>query len=387
MRNETGPKSAIHNRQSAMKITDLQVIPLAIPLRDETPGSPWAAGLGKQLIVQMHTDAGISGLGEAFAYGAPLAVCAVIDELRPLIVGADPTQLEILSERLSQASLFYGRRGLGLFALSAIDIALWDIVGKVKQQPLYQLLGGDAAKRLPAYISLLRYQTPPEVARVVARCLAAGFQAVKLHQVDLKSVSLAREVAGERVELMLDVNCPWNTEEALAMAKALAPYHLTWLEEPIWPPDDYHSLARVRREAGIPIASGENEGTVHGFASLLDQNAADILQPSVTKVGGISEWRRIAALASQYGKQIAAHSFYFGPGFAATLHLVAALPGSPYVEVAGSALEAPLLQEPFDFTDGTVSVPEGPGLGVTLNQEVVEKYPYVAAGGSLNVRG
>jgi len=370
-----------------MKITDVQIIPLAIPLRYETPESPWAAGLGKQIIVQIHTDAGISGLGEAFAYGAPLAVCAVIEELKPLLLGADPTQPEILYEHLSQAILLYGRRGLGLFALSAIDIALWDIAGKVKKQPLYKLLGGDEAKRLPAYISLLRYQTPPEVARVIVRCLAAGFQAVKLHQIDLKSVSLAREVAGERVELMLDVNCPWNVEEALAMAKALAPYRLTWLEEPIWPPDDYRSLAQVRREAGIPIASGENEGTVHGFASLLAQDAADIWQPSVTKVGGISEWRRIAALAVQHGKQVAAHSFYFGPGFAATLHLVAALPGSPYVEVAGCALAAPLVQEPFDFNAGTVGVPEGPGLGVTLNQEVVKKYPYSAASGSLNVRG
>jgi len=370
-----------------MKITDLEVIPLSIPLRHETPESPWAAGAGSQLIVQVHTDAGISGLGEAFAYGAPLAVCAVLKELTPLLLGADPTQPEMLSERLSQATLLYGRRGLGLFALSAIDIALWDIVGKVKKQPLYKLLGGGESKRLPAYVSLLRYQTPPEVARVVVRCLEAGFRAVKLHQIDEKSVSVAREVAGERVELMLDVNCPWNAEEALAMAKALAPYRLTWLEEPVWPPDDYRGLAQVRREAGIPIASGENEGTVYGFASLLAQEAADILQPSVTKVGGISEWRRIAALAARHGKPVAAHSFYFGPGFAATLHLMAALPGCTYTEVAGCALAAPLVQEPFDFSGGTVGAPEGPGLGVTLNQEVVKKYPYSAAGGSLNVRG
>src|ERR1043166_9984233 len=193
-----------------MKITDLEVIPLSIPLRHETPESPWAAGAGSQLIVQVHTDAGISGLGEAFAYGAPLAVCAVLKELTPLLLGADPTQPEMLSERLSQATLLYGRRGLGLFALSAIDIALWDIVGKVKKQPLYKLLGGGESKRLPAYVSLLRYQTPPEVARVVVRCLDAGFRAVKLQQIDVKSVSVAREVAGERVELMLDVNCPWN---------------------------------------------------------------------------------------------------------------------------------------------------------------------------------
>jgi L-alanine-DL-glutamate epimerase-like enolase superfamily enzyme len=171
------------------------------------------------------------------------------------------------------------------------------------------------------------------------------------------------------------------------MAQALAPYRLAWLEEPVWPPDDYHSLAQVRREAGIPIASGENEGTVYGFASLLAQEAADILQPSVTKVGGIGEWRRIAALAVQHGKPVAAHSFYFGPGFAATLHLMAALPGCTYVEVAGCALAAPLVQEPFDFNSGTVGVPEGPGLGITLNQEVLEKYPYSAASGNLNVRG
>ncbi len=351
-----------------MKITDLQAIPLAIPLRQETPESPWAAGLGKQILVLVHTDAGIIGLGEAFAYGAPLAVCAVIEELKPLLLGIDPTQPEVLYDRLSQATLLYGRRGLGLFALSAIDIALWDIVGKVKKQPLYKLLGGTGAKRLPAYVSLLRYQTPPEVARVMVRCLEAGFHAVKLHQIDLKSVSVARDVAGERVELMLDVNCPWNATEALAMARA-------------------RSLAQVRRAAGIPIASGENEGTVYGFASLLAQEAADILQPSVTKVGGISEWRRIAALAAQHDKQVAAHSFYFGPGFAATLHLMTALPGCTYVEVAGCALAAPLVQEPFDFSDGTVGVPEGPGLGVTLNPEVVEKYPYSAASGSLNVRG
>jgi L-alanine-DL-glutamate epimerase-like enolase superfamily enzyme len=370
-----------------MKITDLQIIPLAIPLRQETPESPWVAGLGKQIIVQVHTDSGIVGLGEAFAYGAPLAVCAVIEELKPLLMGADPTKPEMVHDLLSQATLLYGRRGLGLFALSGIDIALWDIAGKVKNQPLYKLLGGTEAKRLPTYVSLLRYYTPPEVARVVVRCLEAGFQAVKLHQIDVKSVHVAREVAGDRVALMLDVNCPWTVEEALSMARALAPYHLTWLEEPLWPPDDYHGLAQVRQGAGIAIASGENEGTVYGFESLLAQGAADILQPSVTKVGGITEWRRIATLAAHHGKQVAAHSFYFGPGFVATLHLMAALSGCTYVEVAGCALEAPLLQEPFDFSEGTIGVPEGPGLGITLNTEVLQMYPYSGTSKSLNVRG
>jgi L-alanine-DL-glutamate epimerase-like enolase superfamily enzyme len=370
-----------------MKITNVQAIPLAIPLRRETPESPWAGGLGRQILVLVHTDTGITGLGEAFAYGVPLAVCAVIADLKPLLVGTDPTRPEGLFDVLSQAALLYGRRGLGLFALSGIDIALWDILGKVRKQPLYRLLGGTEAKRLPTYVSLLRYRNPPEVAQVVARGLEAGFRAVKLHQTDLKSVEVARKVAGRQVELMLDVNCPWNAEEALAMARAFVPYRLAWLEEPVWPPDDYNSLAYVRHGAGIPIACGENEGTVYGFQQLFAREAADIVQPSVTKVGGISEWRRVAELAVRHGAKIAAHSFYFGPGFVATLHLMAASPGCTYVEVAGCALEAPLLQEPFDFRDGMVSVPEGPGLGVTLNTEVLEKYPYVAKGASLNVRG
>lgn len=370
-----------------MKITEVRAIPLAIPLRRETPESPWAAGLGKQIIVQIYTDADILGLGEAFAYGVPQAVCAVIEELKPFLLGADPTQPDSVIDRLSQAALLYGRRGLGLFALSGIDIALWDILGKVKKQPLYRLLGGTEARRLPTYASLLRYHSPPEIAQVVARCLEAGFQAIKLHQTDLKSVEIARRVAGDRIELMLDVNCPWNKEEAVAVARALAPYRLAWLEEPIWPPDDYGSLAYVRQGAGIPIASGENEGTIYGFQHLIAREAADIVQPSVTKVGGIGEWRRVAEFAIRHGTQVAAHSFYFGPGFVATLHLMAALPGCTYVEVAGCSLEAPLLNESFDFSDGKVSVPEGPGLGITLNTEVLGRYPYAATSQSLNVRG
>jgi len=370
-----------------MKITEVRTLPLAIPLRQETPTSPWAAGLSKQIIIQIFTDAGITGLGEAFAYGVPQAVCAVIDDLKPLLIGVDPTQPEALIDRLAQTSMLYGRRGLGLFALSGIDIALWDILGQVKKQPLYRLLGGSEAKRLPAYVSMLRYQTPPEVAKVVARCLEAGFHAVKLHQIDLKSVEMARRVAGDRTELMLDVNCPCNREEALEMARALAPYRLAWLEEPVWPPDDYGSLSYVRQGGRIPIACGENEGTVYGFQHLLAREAADIVQPSVTKVGGISEWRRVAELAVRRGVQIAPHSFYFGPGFIATLHLMAALPGCTYIEVAGCSLETPLLQEPLDFRDGTIGVPEGPGLGITLNNEVIGRYPYTATGQSLNVTG
>jgi L-alanine-DL-glutamate epimerase-like enolase superfamily enzyme len=369
-----------------MKIVDVHAIPLSIPLRQEPPESSWASGLGQQIIIEVVTDEGIVGVGEAFAYGAPLAVCAAVAAYKPLLLGGDPMFPEQLAEQVSRASLLYGRRGLGLFALSGVDIALWDLVGKVRKLPLYKVLGGIEAKRLPAYVSLLRYQTPPEIARVVARYLEVGYQAVKLHQTDVKSVSVAREVAGDRVELMLDVNCPWTVDESLVMARALTPYRLAWLEEPVWPPDDYPGLAKVRQAAALPIACGENEGTVQGFASLLDQGAADILQPSVTKVGGVTEWRRIALLAAQRQKQVAAHSFYFGPGFVATLHLMAAFSGCTYVEVPGCMLDAPLLQEPFDIQDGTAGVPEGPGLGVTLNTEVMQKYPYTPTDNALNVQ-
>ena len=360
-----------------MKITDVRAIPLAIPLREAKPPSPWAAGIGKQILVRVVTDDGLTGWGECFAYGAPAAVCAVVDDaLAPLLVGEDPGQLEALTQALHKALMIWGRRGLAMFAVSGIELALWDLAGKARGVPVYQLLGGLCQPRVRAYASLLRYASASDVGRACAATLARGLTAIKLHQTDVESVAVAREVVGERAELMLDTNCPWSVEEAIRIARQLERYELRWLEEPVWPPEDYRGLARVRAAVRLPIAAGENDATVFGFRELLAAQAADVVQPSVTKVGGLGEMRKIAALAAAAGATFQPHSFYYGPGLAATIHLIAATPGVPYVEFPTEDLDAPLLAEPIRCRDGSVVVNERPGLGADPDPDVLTRYPY-----------
>jgi L-alanine-DL-glutamate epimerase-like enolase superfamily enzyme len=360
-----------------MKITGLQAIPLAIPHRPMTPASPWSASLAKQILVRMDTDDGLVGWGECFAYGAPLAVCSIVEEaLAPIAVGQDPTRIEHLTRAMHQALMIWGRRGLGLFAISGVELALWDLAGKARAVPVYQLLGGLVQPSVSAYASLLRYESPSDVGRAASAMAAQGYRAIKLHQIDVESVAVARDAVGDGVELMLDTNCPWSVEEAIRVGRRLEPYALRWLEEPVWPAEDYAGLARVRAALGVPIACGENEGTAQGFAALFAAGAADIAQPSMTKVGGIGEMKKIAVLAAAAGVTLVPHSFYFGPGLAATLHVTASTPGVPYVEFPPGELEAPLVAAPIRLVQGTVHVPDGPGLGADPPLDVLARYPY-----------
>jgi D-galactarolactone cycloisomerase len=363
-----------------VKIKTIQAIPLAIPMKPMDPPSTWRAGTRKQIVVRVVTDEGLTGTGEAFAYGAPLAVCAVIEEsLAPLLVGQDAARIEALVDLMHRATMIYGRRGLAMFAISGIEIALWDLLGKALDAPVSALLGGVVRSRLPAYASLLRYDSPADVARACARFVSQGFRMLKLHQTDLLSVCAAREAVGPDVDLMLDTNCPWGPDEAIRMARALVPYRLFWLEEPVWPPEDYAGLARVAAATETPIALGENESTLYGFRQIIAQRAGDILQPSITKVGGISEFRKIVALAQAANVPIAPHSFYFGPGLAATLHVAASFGGDLPVEFPTGELEIPFLTHPIGARDGRVDVPPGPGLGVEINEEALRRYPYALA--------
>lgn len=360
-----------------MKITDIQAIPLAIPTKPSSPASPWGARHQKQIAVLVQTDEGLTGLGEAFALGGPLAVCNVIEEgLKPLLVGEDPTRIEYLTDKLQRGTQNFTRRGLGLFAISGIEIALWDLLGKARNAPVYELLGGATRPKLRAYASLRRYASPGDVAIACRQYVEQGFGMLKLHEVDLESVRAAREAVGPDVELMLDTNCPWSLAEARAMARALEPYRLFWLEEPIWPPEDYAALAELRQGLTTLLACGENEGTVYGFREIVARRAVDVLQPSITKVGGISELRKIYTLATANNLQVAPHSFYFGPGLAATLHVAATFTGSMPVEFGAAQNELSFLAEPIVARDGYLEPPSSPGLGVELNQEAVERFPY-----------
>jgi len=362
-----------------MKITEVRAFPLAIPLRAATPPSSWAAGAGKQILVRLTTDEGLTGWGECFAYGAPMAVISVVDEaLAPLVLGHDPTQIESVVDRMHRALMIWGRRGLAMMAVSGIEIALWDLAGKARGVPVYELLGGLCQPRARAYASLLRYDTPAQVRQAVSAAVALGHTAIKLHQTDVESVAAAREAAGTGVELMLDTNCPWSVEEAIRVGRQLERFDLRWLEEPVWPPEDYAGLARVRAALRIPIAAGENDATAFGFKELIGQGAADIAQPSVTKVGGLLEMKKIATLAATGNVTLVPHSFYYGPGLAATLHFIASTPGVPYVEFPAAELVAPLIADPPRFGGGFVTVPSRAGLGADPDPAILSRYPYRA---------
>lgn len=287
-----------------MKIAKIESIPLRTPF---AAGGPSGAGVWggadlqtvDSLIVSVTTDTGVVGWGETFGFTAIPAVKAVIDSiLAPECVGRDATQLGKLTLDLQKKFHVFERSGAFIYGLSAIDIALWDIAGKVAKQPVHQLLGGSDATSLPCYASLIRYSDPELVRKNAVRALSSGFHRLKLHEIDVDCVRAAREAVGDDIEIMLDVNCPWSVHEALDTTSKLRPFNLRWLEETVWPPENYSGLARIRREGGIPVAAGENASTLMDFQHLLEAEAVDFIQPSPAKMGGITELAKVFAMAS-----------------------------------------------------------------------------------------
>jgi L-alanine-DL-glutamate epimerase-like enolase superfamily enzyme len=364
-----------------MKIAKIESIPLRIPFT--TGGPSGAAVWGKaglqtadSLIVSVTTDTGVVGWGEAFGFVAVPAVKVAIDSiLAPECIGRDTTQPGKLSLDLQKKFHVFGRSGALIHGLSAIDIALWDIAGKVAKQPVYQLLGGSDVVSLPSYASLARYNDPEFVAKNVVRALKSGYRHLKLHEIDVNCVRAAREAAGDDVEIMLDVNCPWSVREALDMAKQLRPLNLRWLEEPVWPPENYSGLARVRAEGGIPIAAGENASTVMDFQHLLEAKAVDFIQPSPAKMGGLTELSKVSAMANANNTTVRIHTFYDGPGLLAAIHANAALGGAgAMVEWRYFDLEEQLYGDAIIPKNGVMAVPQGPGLGFEPRADVIRKY-------------
>jgi D-galactarolactone cycloisomerase len=358
-----------------MKITDVRAHVLAIPIRRDETEHPWIWGDFNQIVVVVETNEGITGFGEAYGYGVPHAVASVInDVLSPMLSGADPTQIAALQERMYRGTHLFGRYGVTTFAISGVDIALWDIAGKRAGLPLYSLLGGAKSDSVPAYASLARYPAPETVSHVARRAMDEGYKAIKVHQVDVESVCAARGTMGDDLRLIVDCNCPWDSVMALDMARRFEPYNLYWLEEPIWPPEDFRALAELRRVSGMRLAAGENACTVHQFHAMLEAGAVNFIQPSVIKVGGVTEWLKVAALADAYNVVISAHSPYHGPGLLATAHLIAATQRAELLEYFYVPLEGSVFKEPPEMKDGRVRVPQGPGLGLEIDRGALERY-------------
>ncbi len=362
-----------------MKIAAVDSISVKVPFT--FGGAPTGYGgrnwtTNNILLVRVETDTGITGWGEAFCYGCTDAVRAALQAMiAPIVIGRDARDIARLSRDLQQSLHLFGRYGITLFALSGLDIALWDIAGKAAGLPLHRLLGGAGQATLPAYASLLKYRDPERVAERTRQAIGEGYNYIKLHETEEAEVRAAREAAGSDVPIMVDTNCPWTPEEARHMTLKLRQYDLHWLEEPIFPPEDFAAIAQLRGETGVAMAAGENNCTSFQFRDMLAAKAVDYAQPSVTKVGGVTEFLKVATLADAAGVTLMPHSPYFGPGFLATLHLTAARgqPGA-LVERYHMDLEASLYGTLIDPVAGAFAVPDGPGLGRDPDPDVLRTY-------------
>jgi D-galactarolactone cycloisomerase len=327
------------------------------------------------LLVKVETDGGITGWGEAFPHRVWPAIKILLDDMiGPACVGADVADLPALMNMLAYRYHNVGRAGPVMYALSGIDIALWDIAGKVANEPIYKLLGGTARATVPAYASLLRYGDVKVVERLCEDALGRGYKDVKIHEIGEKEIVAAagvlkRHNAGP---LMVDVNAPWTLQEALSAVAPLRRLGLKWVEEPVWPPEDFLAANEVSRR-GVPVAIGENVLSLTDFKRLIESRAVDFVQPSVTKIGGISATRDIFAFANNAGMAVAPHSAYFGPGLIATAHLIAALSPAPMLE----RLYCDLTESPFgDWYEprgGSIDVPQGPGLGIEPDSKILKR--------------
>jgi L-alanine-DL-glutamate epimerase-like enolase superfamily enzyme len=320
-----------------------------------------------QLFVTIKTDDALEGIGEAW-YGLPVKPIesAINHTLAPLLLGEDSGRIEFLWHKMHEYAYRYGTEGILLCALSAIDLALWDLLGKRFNVPVADLLGGVVRDSLRAYASLPPLRKEKLLKEQIDRAVAAGFAGVKLHEVDVELVAAARQCAPHGYPLMLDVNGHWSPLEAEAQARRLEAFDLVWLEEPVWPMQDHSAMARVREKVNIRFAAGENEYTLEAFDRLMTSGAVEYVQPEISKIGGLSMARKVSALAELHNTVICPHAFRIGPALYASIHWALTQSHMAWLEI-------PWLPEGYAFpaavampkiVNGEMGLPAGPGLGV-----------------------
>jgi D-galactarolactone cycloisomerase len=369
---------------------------VAAPLMGESPKGGWSNEIRPEesihTLIAVHTDAGITGHGSVFTNGG-LAEAA-LKVLEPLFLGENALEPERVSEKLHQNTFWMGRGGTLTHTISGIDIALWDILGKALGQPVGRLLGGTYRTHVMPYCSLLM-EEPDRMGDEVARYRDRGFRAFKIgwgpfgrrgeFGLDEAIVRAAREAAGSEARLFVDAGAsdahwPHGLSWAVRTAQMLAAHEVGWFEEPLRP-DALDDHADLRRRSPVPVAGGEVLTRRQSFLPWFTARALDIVQPDATKVGGISEQRRIAWMADEFGIRYVGHGWNTALGVAADLQLAAALPHTDLVEfIGGSAYVDGLLAEPFVLdSDGRLEIPQGPGLGVVLDPDKVARYAPAAA--------
>jgi len=363
-----------------MKITKIEAFHLAIPFDHGAPMPSQGAGGVRttmdSVYIRVNTDAGLTGWGECFGFACcPVTHFAIQRVIAPMAVGRACDDIGALMFELHRRVQSSGRNGPLIFGLSGLDIALWDIAGKARGEPIHKMLGSTGERRrIPAYASLMRLDTPDNVTKVCGDVLARGYRAVKLHERTLATVAAARKALGPDIPLMLDTNCTWDLAISKRMAQDLALYNLAWLEEPVFPPDDYKALASLRAATHIPIAAGENLGNLLDVERILDAGAVDVVQPDPIKMGGITECWKALGMAQARGVQAEPHTPWYGPGLMAGLHMISAMEQECLAEYYYADLAGWPLGEASIPRNGSLDVPDGPGLGIEVDEDVVAKY-------------
>ena len=368
-----------------MKITNVQAIVLKLP-----EISTAADGTQDDLLIKVETDEGIVGYGEVDT--APFVGKAVVDAymshgtcygLREVVVGCDPFDYEQIWNDMWAKTYYYGRFGPVMHVMSGIDMALWDIMGKAVGKPVHKLLGGSYVNKVRAYASALMPDTVDGVKKLVGDNVALGYTAVKLgwgplgydvHK-DIRLIETARKTAGDNVEIMIDIGKRYRLKEAIYVAKALEQLNVYWLEEPL-PAEDLAGYKRLSEATTMRIATGEEESGRLAFARLINETHIDVVQPDMSRCGGLTEAKKIATLTADKNILCVPHAFKTGVLVAASIHFIAATPNAPFLEfsVTESGIRKELLATPFVQKNGFVDVPQKPGLGIELNPDVIKRF-------------
>jgi D-galactarolactone cycloisomerase len=327
-------------------------------------------------LVLVLTDGGEVGIGSAYSH--PALVQVVVQQLSDLLQGADVQNVEAIWEKMYGWTRWFGRKGAAMSALGGIDVALWDLRGKLAGKPVWQLLGGTEAS-CPAYASALLWNTFDGLAAEATRHLERGLRRMKMRlgrdeDYDIRAVQTVRKAIGPQHDLMCDASMRYHLALARRMGQTFADNRVFWFEEP-FPPEDLDSFAALRSTVAVPIAAGENEFGAQGFRELIERRAVDIVQADASRCGGITELRRVADMTGKAGLKLAPHSWSDAVAIMANAHVVAATPHALTVEVdqTGNPFVDDLLVEPLFIKDGRLQLSNKPGLGVELNLAVVDR--------------
>ena len=363
-----------------MKIRDVRPIIVNMPFVRTGVPLP-KSNVSTIVIVQVTTDEGITGIGQSFttlsSNSAATLAKAVETMIKPKAVGRDPMAIAALWNEMYYAFYSVGRSGITIAALSGFEIALWDIKGKALNTPVYQLLGGPAHDKLRAFASLSQYARPVEAGKASEVVVGQGFTALKMHFGDVDSLAAVRKSVGDKMDVMVDLtgNCRWDAATAVMMGREFEKYNPYWYEQPVFPHDDYAGLADVRAKLNVPLATGEDEYTARNFSRLIETRAVDILQPSIVKIGGILQEKKVFAMADAFNLRVAPNCWSAGPAMAATLHVCFSEPDAFIIETPVDEPEAPILAAPIAPPEqGYWQLPAGPGLGIEFDEKALQKY-------------